>query len=178
MKLPKGKVLKNGDQGNLVKELQRHLRKCGYKLRGANEGVDGDYGDSTEAAVRYFQNLNPPLEIDGKVGKATAERLDLCAAYAQATAKAVREKSDYDVFTFFVEAGSFLEDVGREWLKFIERWGLCLGKRGHKKEHVAALLVCLKALKKPSIIEVLECLGESLITWQDLVECYWEAANK
>lgn len=53
-------VLDNGDEGDTVRELQ--------KLLGV--GVDGDFGDETEAAVRQFQREHG-LTPDGVVGKLT-----------------------------------------------------------------------------------------------------------
>lgn len=45
--------LKNGSEGNDVKELQTNLIRLGYDL--GKWGADGDFGDCTEAAVKAFQ---------------------------------------------------------------------------------------------------------------------------
>ena len=66
------RTLRNGSEGEDVKELQQLLIQFGYDL-----GVwadDGDFGDLTEAAVRSFQWKND-LEVDGIVGKDTIAAL-------------------------------------------------------------------------------------------------------
>lgn len=62
-------VLKNGDKGEAVKELQTLLNTHGYKLT-----VDGDFGAMTEGAVRDFQAKNG-LAVDGVVGSQTWAKL-------------------------------------------------------------------------------------------------------
>lgn len=47
------RVLKRGDEGEDVKELQADLMKLGYDL--PKYGADGDFGSETEKAVRHFQ---------------------------------------------------------------------------------------------------------------------------
>ena len=47
------RVLKYGDEGEDVKELQADLMKLGYDL--PRYGADGDFGSETEKAVRHFQ---------------------------------------------------------------------------------------------------------------------------
>ena len=47
------RILKNGSEGNDVKELQTNLIRLGYDL--GKWGADGDFGDCTEAAVKAFQ---------------------------------------------------------------------------------------------------------------------------
>lgn len=66
--LPKRAMLKKGDRGESVRELQRCLIAAGYNLGAA--GADGDFGKATDAAVRSFQ-LKNGLLVDGKVGPAT-----------------------------------------------------------------------------------------------------------
>ena len=58
--------LKKGSTGSAVKTLQRRLRDLGYY----SGSIDGDFGDSTAAAVRAFQKANG-LDVDGKVGSKT-----------------------------------------------------------------------------------------------------------
>lgn len=57
-------VLRRGDRGDLVREMQRRL----------GVGVDGIFGPATEAAVRAFQR-SQGLTPDGIVGPQTAARL-------------------------------------------------------------------------------------------------------
>ena len=50
------RTLKNGMKGDDVKKLQELLVKIGYSV--GKYGVDGEYGNDTEAAVKVFQNDN------------------------------------------------------------------------------------------------------------------------
>lgn len=47
------RVLKYGDEGADVMELQQDLMKLGYALQ--KYGADGDFGNETESAVKHFQ---------------------------------------------------------------------------------------------------------------------------
>lgn len=70
-------VLKNGSNGEQVKTLQRVLVGIGYDLGKygiLKNGVDGDFGPTTEKAVRTFQKLHN-LTVDGIVGVATWAKL-------------------------------------------------------------------------------------------------------
>lgn len=58
-------LLKRGDAGVLVKNLQIQLTKKGFKT-----SVDGHFGPITEAMVKSFQKANG-LEVDGLVGPNT-----------------------------------------------------------------------------------------------------------
>lgn len=66
------RTLRNGMEGEDVKELQTILIQFGYEL--GKWGADGDFGDMTEMAVRAFQWAND-LEVDGIVGKNTVAAL-------------------------------------------------------------------------------------------------------
>lgn len=70
---PKTRVIKKGDSGEDVKEMQAKLAEKGY-LR-ANE-VDGVFGTITLGAVLAFQFENG-LEVDGICGPATKSKLGL-----------------------------------------------------------------------------------------------------
>ena len=75
-------VLKNGSSGSSVRSVQKRLKELGYYTG----TVDGDYGSSTEKAVRAFQQKNG-LTVDGKVGPTTLARLNSSGAIkASATA--------------------------------------------------------------------------------------------
>ena len=65
-------VLKNGSEGEQVKNLQRLLIAKGYTLK--KYGADGDFGNETETAVRSFQKING-LGVDGIVGQHTWNKL-------------------------------------------------------------------------------------------------------
>ncbi len=90
---------KHGDTGSEVKRMQQRLKELGY-LQGK---ADGDFGDATEAAVRYFQQRNG-LTVDGKAGKKTLDKLYPSSAKAavatptptaKATATPKAENLDY-----------------------------------------------------------------------------------
>lgn len=66
------RLLRNGCGGPDVKELQTALIELGYDC-GA-WGVDGDFGDATEIAVKAFQ-AREALEEDGVVGPLTLKAL-------------------------------------------------------------------------------------------------------
>lgn len=63
------RILRRGDKGEDVKQLQELLNDLGYELT-----VDGDYGRATKEAVRDFQRKND-LSADGNFGPKTAEVL-------------------------------------------------------------------------------------------------------
>lgn len=66
------KVLKKGSKGDSVKALQTLL--IGYGHSCGSKGVDGDFGPSTDKAVRAYQKAKG-LEVDGSVGPATWGKL-------------------------------------------------------------------------------------------------------
>ena len=78
------RLLKNGTEGEDVRELQNMLVDLGYDC--GKWGCDGDFGDATEMAVKAFQAKNG-LEVDGKVGPKTVAALDAAMA-AQKQAEA------------------------------------------------------------------------------------------
>ncbi len=57
-------ALQRGDRGNNVTELQTRLQQLGYNTG----GIDGVFGDMTEAAVQKFQR-SVQLPSDGKFGQ-------------------------------------------------------------------------------------------------------------
>ena len=68
---------KHGDTGAEIKRMQTRLKELGY----LNGKADGDFGDATEAAVRYFQQRNI-LTVDGKAGQKTLDKLYSSSAKA------------------------------------------------------------------------------------------------
>jgi hypothetical protein len=62
-------VLRRGMNGPQVETLQYLLREAGYDLK-----LDGDFGRSTEEAVRDFQRKTK-LNVDGRAGPSTVEAL-------------------------------------------------------------------------------------------------------
>ena len=69
--------LEKGSTGSAVKDLQTKLKKLGYY----DAYVDGDYGDTTVAAVKAFQKKYN-LTADGVAGSETLKKLD--SAYKNA----------------------------------------------------------------------------------------------
>ena len=69
--------LRKGSTGSAVKDLQTKLKKLGFY----NASIDGDYGDTTVAAVKAFQKKYN-LTADGVAGSATLKKLD--SAYKNA----------------------------------------------------------------------------------------------
>ena len=59
------RLLKHGAEGADVKQLQRYLIQLDYDL--GRWGADGEFGDSTELAVKAFQRTEG-LNVDGKYG--------------------------------------------------------------------------------------------------------------
>ena len=63
--------LRKGATGSAVKNLQTKLKKLGFY----NASIDGDYGDTTVAAVKAFQKKYN-LTADGVAGRETLKKLD------------------------------------------------------------------------------------------------------
>lgn len=82
---PVSETLKNGSQGTEVRVLQRRLRELGYY----SGSVDGDFGSSTEAAVRAFQKANG-LKVDGKAGAETMAVMNSASAINAVQANATK----------------------------------------------------------------------------------------
>jgi len=68
--LPSG-VLRKGDRGDKVKQLQRALDTVHFRPG----TIDGIYGSKTEDAVKRFQSVYIPYQVDGIYGPKTAEKL-------------------------------------------------------------------------------------------------------
>ncbi len=65
-------VVKQGDSGSTVKQIQTKLKSWGYYTG----SVDGVFGSRTLAAVKYFQRVNG-LTADGIVGAKTAAAMGI-----------------------------------------------------------------------------------------------------
>ncbi len=72
---PTSSVLKLGAEGPAVRALQQRLKSLGYNIG----TVDGDFGQTTEAAVKAFQARNG-LTADGIAGTATLNKLNSSSA--------------------------------------------------------------------------------------------------
>lgn len=69
--------LRNGDEGEDVRELQSDLIRLGYDC--GKWGADGEFGDATEMAVTAFQ-CHEHLESDGIAGPKTIAALEKALA--------------------------------------------------------------------------------------------------
>lgn len=67
------RILKNGMEGDDVKELQMMLIQAGFNL--GRWGADGDFGDATEIAVKELQ-YKARIDKDGQVGPNTLKALN------------------------------------------------------------------------------------------------------
>lgn len=67
------RTLRNGSEGEDVKELQQKLIELGYDC--GRWGADGDFGDATEMAVMAFQR-DAKIDVDGIVGAATVSAIE------------------------------------------------------------------------------------------------------
>jgi peptidoglycan hydrolase-like protein with peptidoglycan-binding domain len=65
------KQLQPGGSGTYVKKAQSKLKSLGYY----GGSVNGKYGASTTAAVKYFQTANSPLTVSGSADSATRTAL-------------------------------------------------------------------------------------------------------
>ncbi len=72
--------LRNGSQGDAVRDLQRKLKKLGFYTG----NIDGDFGPGTESAVKRIQTQYG-LTADGIAGKQTLAALDTATATASPT---------------------------------------------------------------------------------------------
>ncbi|WP_308201604.1 peptidoglycan recognition protein family protein [Priestia endophytica] len=73
-------LLKRGDAGTYVKGLQGKLQSLGFNI--GKYGIDGQYGPSTETAVKAFQKKYG-LAADGIAGQLTLNKLDQVYKAAQ-----------------------------------------------------------------------------------------------
>ncbi|GGH87682.1 3D (Asp-Asp-Asp) domain-containing protein [Pullulanibacillus pueri] len=81
-----GKILRLGDKGEEVEDVQDHLKSLGFY----NGHLDGIYGQETRTAVEDFQKGND-LKVDGLVGQQTFKALHSSAERAsQSTAGSAR----------------------------------------------------------------------------------------
>lgn len=74
------RLLKNGCEGNDVKQLQEALIRLGYDC--GKWGADGEFGDATELAVEDFQT-DYDLVVDGKYGEKTHAALEMALAIVE-----------------------------------------------------------------------------------------------
>ncbi len=70
-------MLKKGNRGSEVQDLQFDLILLGYLKLGQDDGI---FGKDTDKAVRTFQK-NRGLQVDGIVGGSTERELDFCLGF-------------------------------------------------------------------------------------------------
>ncbi len=77
--LTKGRqTIRKGQKGDVVRDIQRMLVTIGYDLGNTGktkDGVDGDFGDTTEEVIINFQADHDLEGIDGVVGEETSNKL-------------------------------------------------------------------------------------------------------
>lgn len=101
-------ILRRGNTGPVVKQLQENLIKLGYYL--GKYGADGSYGEDTEAAVIIFQ-LDKHLKTDGIAGPITLAAVqnaldELTAAQAEEQEKEAEREDDKKIM-YYVQCGAF-----------------------------------------------------------------------
>ncbi len=102
--------LKLGSTGAEVRTLQRRLQELGYYTG----TIDGDFGSSTEKAVKAFQRMNG-LTVDGKVGEQTWKVLNSRdAVRARSEAPQQTEKQQAAVRTTAASTNAGNQHVGNE----------------------------------------------------------------
>lgn len=73
-------VVLNGSHGRHVHLLQMALIDLGFAMpistTSQDFSPDGFYGRETEAVIKLFQEKNPPLKVDGKIGQSTIREID------------------------------------------------------------------------------------------------------
>lgn len=122
---PTPMILKLGAKGPEVSNLQRKLKALGYNIG----SVDGDFGPSTEAAVKAFQERNK-LYVDGIAGTSTLNKLNSSSALpprptATPTPRATATPRIRD--NVFLKLGSTGSDVRKLQERLIEL-GYLMGK--------------------------------------------------
>jgi|14BtaG_2_1085337.scaffolds.fasta_scaffold05997_1 hypothetical protein len=71
-------TIRKGQKGDVVRDIQRMLVTIGYDLGNTGktkDGVDGDFGDTTEESIINFQADHDLEGIDGVVGEETSNKL-------------------------------------------------------------------------------------------------------
>ncbi|MCL2694790.1 MAG: peptidoglycan-binding protein [Clostridiales bacterium] len=82
-------IMQRGDHGDDVREVQARLYSLGYLT--AKGAVDGKFGETTEEAIKEFQQNNKLRSVDGKVGARTLEAL-----YDESPVSRVLQRGDKD----------------------------------------------------------------------------------
>ena len=92
--------MQRGESGDRVRNLQYTLYELGYY----DGSIDGDYGQTTEDAVRAFQIRNS-LKVDGVAGKETLAMLYSSEAKAATTPQDEQQSVGYG------ETGEIVQEI-------------------------------------------------------------------
>ena len=134
------RLLKHGSAGGDVKQLQQYLIRLGYDL--GKWGADGEFGDTTELAVKAFQK-DKGLDADGQYGKKTH-----AALIAAVKANSSEEKT---LGNRLLKRGSVGADV-KQLQQYLILLGYDLGKWGADGEFGGATELAVKAFQKDSAL--------------------------
>ena len=134
------RLLKHGSAGEDVKQLQQYLIRLGYDL--GKWGADGEFGDTTELAVKAFQK-DKGLDADGQYGKKTH-----AALIAAVKANSSEEKT---LGNRLLKRGSVGADV-KQLQQYLIQLGYDLGKWGADGEFGGATELAVKAFQKDSAL--------------------------
>ena len=134
------RLLKHGAEGADVKQLQQYLIQLDYDL--GRWGVDGEFGDATELAVKAFQK-DKGMDADGQYGKKTHAALI-------AAAKANRQE-EATLGNRLLKRGSEGADV-KQLQQYLIQLGYDLGKWGADGEFGGATELAVKAFQKDSAL--------------------------
>ena len=134
------RLLKHGSAGEDVKQLQQYLIQLGYDL--GKWGADGEFGDTTELAVKAFQK-DKGLDADGQYGKKTH-----AALIAAVKANSSEEKT---LGNRLLKRGSVGADV-KQLQQYLIQLVYDLGKWGADGEFGGATELAVKAFQKDSAL--------------------------
>ena len=160
--ISKDTTLRYGSEGSAVKELQTNLIKLKYSCGEA--GVDGDFGNGTEAAVRAFQK-DHNLVVDGIVGTATKEAIQ----------KALKELETPKFNT--LRNGNDGAEVKTMQLKLLSA-GYYIGPYGADADYGESTELAVKLLQKDSNLTIDGIFGEQTSKALDLAVSNAATANK
>ncbi|MEA5570013.1 peptidoglycan-binding protein [Calothrix sp. UHCC 0171] len=106
-------ILKPGNSGSKVKELQTQLKQLGFY----NGEIDGGYGAGTRAAVTKFQSVNG-LDADGIFKNTTQEKIEaaiqqkLAPTPSPTSTKSSKSAGERDIFWWVLIAIGILGTLG------------------------------------------------------------------
>ena len=144
-------LIKKGSKGNLVRIAQEKLIQKGYSL--SKYGVDGDFGQETEKAVRELQK-DSKIAVDGIIGKNTWNVLN---------SNFVKPKSTYP--NYLIKQGQRSEDVRKVQARLIEL-GYSCGSYGADSIFGIATYNAVKAFQQANGLGVDGIVG--VLTWNKL----------